>query len=72
MNATDWVKLTPYQKLAFAVNEVWRGKAVCLCVEPGCSRPAGTPWTRHWCWQHDEERRERITKSLKKMAGGGT
>lgn len=54
----DWSNLTPFQKLAFAVNEVWGGKGVRMCIKPGCDRPAGTPWTRLLCWQHDDDSRK--------------
>ncbi|MEE8551541.1 MAG: hypothetical protein V3T08_09850 [Gemmatimonadota bacterium] len=37
------------------------------CVEPGCSEPAGTPWTRFWCPGHDVGRRHRVTSSLERL-----
>lgn len=40
------------------------------CVEPGCEEQAGTPWTDHWCPRHDEERRDRISANLDRLAGG--
>lgn len=58
--AEDWDKLTPFQKLMFSVNEVWRGKEVRMCMEPGCEHVAGTPWTKHWCAQHDQERLAKV------------
>ena len=46
-----------------------------LCIEPGCTEQAGTPWTKLWCLKHDEERRDRITKSMEdilaSMSGRG-
>ena len=34
------------------------------CIEKGCDRPAGTAWSPHWCFEHNVERMDRITKSL--------
>ena len=35
------------------------------CVEPGCNRPAGTQWSKHWCFECNVVRMRRITKQLK-------
>lgn len=43
-----------------------------VCIEPGCNEPAGTPWGPHWCEKHDQERRDRITKQLRELAGKGS
>lgn len=34
------------------------------CIELGCDEPAGTPWGRHWCADHDDERIHRISAQL--------
>lgn len=40
------------------------------CIENGCTEPAGTWWGPLWCVTHDEERINRISKSLSSLAGG--
>jgi hypothetical protein len=37
------------------------------CVEPGCQEPAGTAWSKLWCFKHNVERIDRITKSLEEL-----
>ena len=39
-----------------------------ICVEHGCGKLAGTPWTPFWCKKHDEERRKRITTQLETLS----
>jgi hypothetical protein len=39
----------------------WTGKP---CVEMGCEKPAGTYWSRLWCFDHNVKRMRRIDKSL--------
>lgn len=34
------------------------------CIEKGCQLPAGTAWSDYWCWSHNSERLDRISKSL--------
>lgn len=34
------------------------------CFEDGCTEPAGTLWTPHWCPDHDVERIDRISAQL--------
>ncbi len=65
--AESWALLSPEQKVAYASTVKRRGKANPTCVEHGCDRPAGTPWTALWCWQHDEERLARITAKMEAM-----
>lgn len=38
------------------------------CIEPGCSKPAGTWWSPLWCFEHNVERMNRIDRSLKDIA----
>lgn len=35
------------------------------CIERGCTEPAGTPWGKHWCADHDDERMHRISDALR-------
>lgn len=30
------------------------------CIEKGCERPAGTWWSKVWCFEHNVERMKRI------------
>lgn len=39
-----------------------------VCVEPGCTQPAGTIWGPLWCPDHDRERLDRITDQLEAIA----
>jgi hypothetical protein len=64
---TDWFMFSPAAKEAWAIRHAKRRKHRATCVERGCQRPAGTPWTPVWCWVHDEERRDRITAKLEAM-----
>ena len=47
------------------------------CCELGCSEPAGTAWSPHWCWKCNAERLGRIRGNLEQMCadleakGGG-
>lgn len=38
------------------------------CIEPGCERPAGAHWSRHWCQPCNAKRMDRITRSLEQLA----
>ena len=40
------------------------GKA---CVVPGCTEPAGTGWSPHWCFRHNAERMRRIHRGFASM-----
>ena len=33
-----------------------------LCKIRGCDLPAGTAWSTNWCWKHNAERMNRISK----------
>ena len=37
------------------------GKA---CLTPGCTRPAGTAWSRYWCFECNVERIKKIDSQL--------
>jgi hypothetical protein len=39
-----------------------------VCIEQGCSEPAGTGWGPFWCPDHDQERLDRITRQLDEIA----
>jgi len=34
------------------------------CIERGCTRPAGTAWSPHWCQQCNSDRLRHITDVL--------
>lgn len=36
-----------------------------VCVEKGCTNPAGTAWSPFWCQAHNAERMNRIDAGLK-------
>jgi len=38
------------------------------CIVKDCTEPAGTAWGPHWCFKHNIERMNRITKSLEEIA----
>lgn len=38
-----------------------------LCIEKGCTNPAGTAWSPYWCQQHNAERMEHIDQSLQEL-----
>lgn len=38
------------------------------CIERGCDEPAGTAWSPYWCWRHNAERLDRISRSLDSLA----
>lgn len=40
------------------------------CIVAGCTEPAGTAWSPLWCFRHNVERIDRITKSLDEILGG--
>ena len=39
------------------------------CIEAGCTKPAGTAWSPHWCQACNCERMQRITQQLNEMTG---
>lgn len=41
-----------------------------LCIE-GCGRPAGTAWSKHWCFKCNVERMKRIGVFLAKAVKRG-
>ena len=38
-----------------------------LCIEKGCTNPAGTAWSPYWCQQHNAERMNRISQSFQEL-----
>lgn len=44
------------------------------CIERGCSEPAGTWWSKLWCFKHNVERMRRISASFATLnaAEGGS
>jgi len=38
------------------------------CIE-GCGRPAGTAWGKHWCFECNVKRINRISRQLDSMCG---
>lgn len=38
------------------------------CIE--CEKPAGTKWGKHWCFEHNVKRMNRISKQLEFLANG--
>jgi hypothetical protein len=38
------------------------------CIEPGCTDPAGTAWSLHWCQKHNAERMNRISDGMKTIS----
>lgn len=54
--------LLPYQDPGHPYNgEKFRSGKQCI---NGCSRPAGTAWSPHWCQPCNQERMDGITASL--------
>jgi hypothetical protein len=37
------------------------------CIEPGCNEPAGTGWGPHWCFKHNVERIDRISRQMEQI-----
>ena len=37
------------------------------CIESGCSNPAGTAWSPHWCFECNVKRMKRISLSLRNI-----
>lgn len=37
------------------------------CIESGCDRPAGTAWSPYWCFEHNVERMDRISKQMENL-----
>lgn len=56
-----WLRMTPEERAALEPS----GRT---CIEPGCDKPAGTPWGPYWCPDHDDERIERIDRQLAQIA----
>jgi len=40
------------------------------CIEDGCDKPAGTAWSPYWCFAHNVERIDGITKNIGEMLEG--
>jgi hypothetical protein len=47
-------------------EKYWSGKE---CIVKGCSKPAGTAWSPHWCFKHNVQRLNNITKQFTKLTG---
>ena len=39
------------------------------CVTEGCSRPAGTAWSEHFCFECNVDRMQRVDDLLDKVVG---
>lgn len=39
------------------------------CREPECDRPAGTAWSKFWCFECNVARIDRITAQLEAITG---
>lgn len=39
------------------------------CITKGCTNPAGTMWSKLWCFEHNVERMNRIGKTLESATG---
>lgn len=37
------------------------------CIEQGCDEPAGTGWSPLWCFKHNVERIDRISRRLEAL-----
>ena len=40
------------------------------CIEDGCAEPAGTAWSPFWCFKHNVERIDRLSRFFKKLGVG--
>jgi hypothetical protein len=38
-----------------------------LCIEKDCCNPAGTLWSKYWCFEHNVARIKGIDASLEKL-----
>ena len=38
------------------------------CIEKGCEKPAGTWWSKLWCFEHNVERMRRIDRQFTDIA----
>jgi len=39
------------------------------CIESGCERPAGTAWSKYYCFPCNVARIDRITRQLETITG---
>lgn len=42
-------------------SEYWTGE---VCIEPGCTNPAGTAWSPYWCYDCNVKRIDRINRQF--------
>jgi hypothetical protein len=42
------------------------------CIEPGCSKPAGTWWSPLWCFECNVKRIDRISGQFEMILGATT
>ncbi len=40
------------------------------CIEKGCAETPGTVWSPFWCFKHNVERMDRVSKNLEDLANG--
>ena len=57
----EWEAMTAEQRRSYA-------DPAKKCIEKGCIEPAGTPWGPYFCADHDDQRINRISKSLAAIA----
>jgi hypothetical protein len=38
------------------------------CIEKGCTNPAGTAWSPHWCFPCNVARIKRVSGQMEKLA----
>lgn len=60
MNRSTWFAMTVDERRSFADPST-------KCVERGCNEPAGTPWGKLWCADHDDERLNRLDRQLREI-----
>ena len=41
-----------------------------ICIEPECDLPAGTWWSKLWCFKHNAARMKRIDEEFSEVAKG--
>lgn len=56
-----WLRMSPDERASMAPS----GRT---CVEPGCGKPAGTPWGPYWCPDCDDKRMDRVSASLESLS----